>query len=221
MKARVIKKLSKSLTLEMPQIQLLFSHMNYPCYRNSPNTHFIHRTPFIISYSVESYVSSAQFRSVAQLCLTLCNPMDCSTPVFPVLHHLPELAQTFVHWVSDAIQPSHPLFVVPFFSCPNLSHHQGLFPVNWLLLGGQSIGASASVLSMNIQGWFTLRLTGLITLLFKRLSRVLSSTKVWRHQFSGIQPFFIFQLLHPYMTTGKKYNSDSMDPCRQSNVSAF
>ena len=125
--------------------------------------------------------------SVAQLCLTLCNPMDCSTPVFPVLHYLPELAQTFVHWVSDAIQPSHPLFVVPFFSCPNLSHHQGLFPVNWLLPGGQSIGASASVLSMNIQGWFTLRLTGLITLLFKRLSRVLSSTKVWRHQFFGPQ----------------------------------
>ena len=47
--------------------------------------------------------------SVAQLCLTLCNPMDCSTPGFPVLHYLPELAQTHVHWVNDAIQPSHPL----------------------------------------------------------------------------------------------------------------
>ena len=47
--------------------------------------------------------------SVAQLCLTLCNPMDCSMPGFPVLHHLPELAQTHVHWVGDAIQPSHPL----------------------------------------------------------------------------------------------------------------
>lgn len=54
MSARVIKKLSKSLTLEMPQIQELFSHMNYPCYWNSPNTHFIHRTPFIVLYSVES-----------------------------------------------------------------------------------------------------------------------------------------------------------------------
>ena len=47
--------------------------------------------------------------SVALLCLTLCNPMNCRTPGFPVLHNLPELAQTHVHWVSDAIQPSHPL----------------------------------------------------------------------------------------------------------------
>ena len=47
--------------------------------------------------------------SVAQSCLTLCNPLNCSTPGFPVLHHLPEFSQTHVHWVSDAIQPSHPL----------------------------------------------------------------------------------------------------------------
>ena len=47
--------------------------------------------------------------SVAQSCPTLCNPMDCSTPGFPVLHHLLELAQTYVHWVSDAVQLSHPL----------------------------------------------------------------------------------------------------------------
>jgi len=48
--------------------------------------------------------------SVAQSCLTLCNPMNCSRPGFPVLHHLPELAQTHVHWVGDAIQPSRPLY---------------------------------------------------------------------------------------------------------------
>ena len=47
--------------------------------------------------------------SVAQLCQALCNPMDCSMPGLPVLHHLPEFAQTHVYWVSDAIQPSHPL----------------------------------------------------------------------------------------------------------------
>ena len=52
---------------------------------------------------------SVQFRSVAQLCLTLCDPMDCSTPGFPVHHQLPELTQTHVHRVGDAIQPSHPL----------------------------------------------------------------------------------------------------------------
>ena len=64
--------------------------------------------------------------SFARLCLTLCKPMDCSMPGFPVLLHLPEFAQTHVHWVSDAIQSSHPL---PSHSYPafNLSQHQGLF----------------------------------------------------------------------------------------------
>ena len=64
--------------------------------------------------------------SVAQLCLTLCDPKDCSPPGFPVLHHLPEFAQTHIHWVSDAIQPSRPL---PSPSPPAcyLSQHQGLF----------------------------------------------------------------------------------------------
>ena len=59
-------------------------------------------------------------------CLTLCDPMDWSTPGFPVLHHLLELAQTHVHWVSDAIQPSHPLSS-PSPPAFNLSQHQGLF----------------------------------------------------------------------------------------------
>ena len=69
---------------------------------------------------------SVQYSSVAQLCPTLCNPMDCSTPDFPINHHLQELAQTQVHRVSDAIQPSHPLsFPSPFAF--NLSQHQGRF----------------------------------------------------------------------------------------------
>ena len=67
-----------------------------------------------------------QFSSVAQLCLTLCDPMDCSMPGIPVLHQLPELAQTLVHWVGDAIQPSHPL-LSPSPPAFNLSQHQGLF----------------------------------------------------------------------------------------------
>ena len=68
----------------------------------------------------------SQFSSVTQSCLTLCDPMNCSTPGFPVHHQLSELAQTHVHWVGDAIQPSHPLSSSspPAF---NLSHHQGLF----------------------------------------------------------------------------------------------
>ena len=67
-----------------------------------------------------------QFSSVTQLCLTLCNPMDCSTPGFHVHHQLPELAQTHVHWVSDAIQPSYPLSS-PSPPAFHLSQHQGLF----------------------------------------------------------------------------------------------
>ena len=64
--------------------------------------------------------------SVTQSCLTLCDPMDCSTPGFPVLYHLPEFAQTHVYWVSDAIQPSHPL-LPPSPPALNLSQHQSLF----------------------------------------------------------------------------------------------
>ena len=66
-----------------------------------------------------------QFSSVAQLCLTLCNPMDCSTPGLPVHHQLPEFTQTHIHWVSDAIQPSQPLSS-PSPPTFNLSQHQGL-----------------------------------------------------------------------------------------------
>ena len=126
----------------------------------------------------------------------LCNPMDCSTPGFPVLHHLPEFAQTHVHWLGDAIQPSHP--VLPFSSCLQSFPPSGSFPMTQLFTsGGQSIGASASapVLPMNIKGWFPLGLTGLISLLSKGLSRVFSSTTVQRYQFFGAQPFNIYILL--------------------------
>ena len=91
--------------------------------------------------------------SVAQSCPTLCDPMDCSTPCFPAHHQLPQLAQTHVHRVSDAIQPFHP--VIPFSSCLQSFLASGSFPVSqFFASGGQSIGvsASASVLPMNIQG---------------------------------------------------------------------
>ena len=70
--------------------------------------------------------SSVQFSSVAQLCPTLCDPMNCSTPGLPVHHQLLDFTQTHVHRVSDAIQPSHPLSS-PSPSAPNPSQHQGLF----------------------------------------------------------------------------------------------
>ena len=72
------------------------------------------------------FFSSAQFSSVTQSCLTLCDPMDCSTSDFSVHHELPKLAQTHVHRVSDAIQPSHPLSS-PSPPALNLSQHQSLF----------------------------------------------------------------------------------------------
>ena len=90
--------------------------------------------------------------SVTQSCLTLCNHMDCSTPVFPVNHQLPELAEMHVHQVGDAIQPSHPL-LSPSPPSTQSSPASGTFPVSqFFASGGQSIGisASASVLPMTI-----------------------------------------------------------------------
>ena len=71
-------------------------------------------------------LQSVQFSSVTELCPALCDPVDCSTPGFPVHHQLPEFAQTHIHRVSDAIQLSHPL-PSPSPSTFNLSQHQGLF----------------------------------------------------------------------------------------------
>ena len=125
---------------------------------------------------------------IAQSCPTLCNPMDCSTPGFPAHHQLPQLAQTHVYWVSDTIQPSHPLLSPsPPFS---IFSRSGSFPMSHFFTSdGQSVGvsASASVLPMNIQGWFPLRLTGLISMQAKGLSRVFSNTTVQKHQFFGAQ----------------------------------
>ena len=73
-----------------------------------------------------AYLVSLQFSSVTQSCPALCDPMDCSTPGFPVHQQLPELTQSLVHQVSDAIQPSHPL-LSPSPLTFNLSQHQGLF----------------------------------------------------------------------------------------------
>ena len=81
----------------------------------------------IITIFVNSiYIHSVQFSSVAEVCLTLCNPMNCSTPGLPVHHHLPEFTQAHVHRVRDAIQPSHPQSS-PSPLAPNPSQHQSLF----------------------------------------------------------------------------------------------
>ena len=125
--------------------------------------------------------------SVSKPCLTVWDPVGCSLPGSSVLHYLLEFAQNHVHWVGDAIQPSHPL-LSPFSSCPQSFPASGSFPMSQLFTtGGQSIGASASapVLPMNIQDWFPL---GLISLLSRGLSRGFSSTVVWKHYFFSTQP---------------------------------
>ena len=123
--------------------------------------------------------------SVTESCPTLCDPMDFSTPGFPVPHHLQEFAQIHVNWVGDAIQPPHPLS--PLLLLPA----SGSFPKSRPFTSGvQTIGASASVsiLPMNIQGEFHLELTGLISLPSKGLSTVFSSITIWKHQFFSTQP---------------------------------
>ena len=169
-----------------------------------------------------SSLVSVQFSSITQSCPTLTDPIDCSTPGFPVHHQLPEWIQTHVHWVSDTIQLSHPLSS-PYSPAFNLSHPQGLF--QWdrssHQVAGQNIGAlaSTSVLPMNIQGWFPLGWIDWISLQSKALSRVFCNIATGKHQFFGAQPFFMVQLSHPYLTTGKKHNFDHTDLCRQSENS--
>ena len=120
-------------------------------------------------------------------CVRLCDLMDCSAPGFPVHHQFLELAQTHVHRVGDAIQPSHSLLSLspPAF---NPSQNQRLF--QWFsssTSGGQSFGASASasVIPMNTQDWSPLGWTGWISLQSKGLSRVFFNTTVQKHQFFG------------------------------------
>ena len=131
-------------------------------------------------------IQSVQFSSVFQSCQTLCDSMNLSTPGLPVHHQLSEFTQIHVHWAGDAIQLSHPLSS-PYPPTCNLSQHQGFSSESTVPIDDQNIGASgsASVLPVNIQGWFPLRWTGLIFLLSKGLSGVLSSTIVQRHRFFG------------------------------------
>ena len=130
--------------------------------------------------------------------------MDCSTPGFPVHHQLPELVQIHVHQVGDAIHPSHPLSSSspPAF---NLSQHQGLFQSQFFTSGGQSIGASASasVLPINIQGWFPFRLDWLDLLAVQGTLNSLLQHHSSKASILQLSAFFMVQLSHLYMTTGK------------------
>ena len=128
--------------------------------------------------------------SVTKLCQTLCNLMDCRMPGSSCPPLSPGVCLNscpLSWWCYLTISSS----VAHFSFCLQSFQASGSFSMSQLFnSGGQIIGASASaaVLPMNIQDWFPLRVTGLISLQFKGLSRVFSSTTIWKHQFFGIQP---------------------------------
>ena len=142
--------------------------------------------------------------SVAQSCPALCNPMDCSTPGFPVFHYLLEFAQTHVHWVGDAIQPSHPLSS-PSPHAFNLSQHQGLFQwvsssyqvakILWLWVSISPSNRYSALISFRSDWFDFLSVQSTIKSLLQHHN---SKASVLWHL-----AWFMVQLSHPYMTTGK------------------
>ena len=143
---------------------------------------------------------SVQFTSVAQSCLTLCHPMDCSMSGLPVHHQLSELAQTHIHWVYDATQPSHPL-LSPFPPALNLVQCQGLY--QWVSSSNQV----ANVLEFQLQHQSFNEYSGLISFRMNwfHLLAVQGTLKsLLQHHSSKVSvlqypAFFIVQLSHPYM----------------------
>ena len=152
---------------------------------------------------IKKIPSSVQFSSVAQLCPTLCHPMNRSMPGLPVHHHLPEFTQTHVHRVSDAIQPSHPL-LSPSSPVPNPSQHQSLF--QWI----NSSPEVAKVLEFQLQHHSFQRnpradflQNGLVDLL--AVQGTLKSLLQQHNSKASVvwcSAFFTVQLSHPYMTIG-------------------
>ena len=167
-------------------------------------------------------VLSVQFISVSHSCPTLCNPMNHSTPGFPVHHHLLEFTQTHVHQVGDAIELSHPLSS-PFPPSPSPSQHQSLF--QWV----NSSHEVAKVLEFQLQHHSFQRnprayllQNGLVgSPCSLRDSQESSPTP----QFKSINSLVLSFLHSPTLTSihdyWKNHSLDSMDLCWQSNVSAF
>ena len=159
----------------------------------------------IINYVLKHWWTR-HFVAVIQLlnlCPTFWDPMNCSTPGFPVLPHLPEFAQTHVHWVSDVIQPSH-LLSSPSPPTFNLSQHQRLPSVS-------SSHQIAEVLEFQLQHHFFQQYSGLISLRidwfdFLAVQEILKSLlqhHSWKPSVLQCSAFFMIQLSHQYMTTEK------------------
>ena len=161
--------------------------------------------------------------SVAKSCLTFCDPMDCSIPGFPVLHYLPEFAQT--HSIESVMPSTHLSFCCPLLRLPSVFTSIRIFSsesalhIRWPKYWYFSFSISPSL--EYIQGWFPLGLTGLITLLSKGLWRIFSSTIVWKHQFCSTQPFLWSSSYIRTCLLRKIHSFDYTNLCQQSNVSAF
>jgi len=147
---------------------------------------------------------TVQFSSVAQSCLTLCDPMNLSTPGLPVHHQLPESAQTHVHWVSDAIQPSHPLLSpsspTSIFPSIMVFSNESALRIRWPKYWGFSFNISPSneppgLISFRMDWLDLLAVQGTLKSLLQHHS---SKASILR-----CSAYFIVQLSHPYMTTGK------------------
>ena len=151
----------------------------------------------------DSLTTSSQFSSVAQSCPTLCDPMDCSTPGLPVHHQLLELTQTHVRWVGDAVQPSYPL---PSSSCLQSFPASGSFQMSeFFASGGQSIGSFSFNISPSNEnpGLISFRTDWLDLLAVQGTLKSLLQLHSSKASILLHSAFFIVQLLHPYMTTGK------------------
>ena len=167
----------------MLEYPILFSHLLH-IYLIT----FISVLSVLFHWLTSLFLNLYQFSSVAQSCLTLCNPMDWSTPGLPVHHQFPEFTQTHVHWVGNVIQPSHPLLSsYPAFILPSIKifSNKSVLRITWPNYWSFHLQHQYLI---NIQDWFPLGWTGWISLRSKGLSRVFSNTTVQKHQ------FFIAQL---------------------------
>ena len=143
--------------------------------------------------------------SVSQSCLTLCDPMHCSMPGFPVLHNLPEFAQTHVHWVGDAIQPSQPLSSPsPVFNlasvCIRVFSNESVLHIKWSKYWSFSFNISPS---SKYSGLISFRMDWLVLLAVQGTLKSLLQHHSSKASFLQCSPFFVVQLSDPYMTTRK------------------
>ena len=147
-----------------------------------------------------------QFSSVTQLCPTLCNPMDCGTPGFPVHHQIPEPAQTPVHWLGNDIQPSYPLSSPsPVFNLYRVFSSESILRMRWPKYWSFSFSISPS---NEHQDWSTLGWTGWILLAVQGTLKSLLQYHSSKASILWRSAFFTVQLSHPYMTTGKNHSLD-------------